>query len=539
MPHLNDSSVAASDLAAERQLLINDFGYRLLRNNLLKLSVRGDPDLLRRAEEVAHYAWAAHPGRFTDGVVENILLKAGQDLKKEPLTMSVPGSVGGMTRTLHVASELYLTGGHSRVLAKWVQRDLGSSHDIVVTRQSGSMPEYLTAIANDRGARITLLNPGDSIRRRSQILRSVSNAYDRVILHHHPDDAVPVLAYATPTGCPVAMFNHAHFSYTLGSGVADVIINTLPYFRELTERYRFPRACAFLEGPLGLDRLHWRQVDKRQAKERLGLLPDSLVAMTIGAEAYFTPSENSDFFATLGKILASKVDLHVLIVGVAADSALVPLSIRNEKRVTLVGPVADPKPYYEAADICLESFPMPSLGALNEAVAYGEAFPVPAFAEVENPLRVNQQRVSSIAVRQRTEADYITYIIDLLDNQTKTREKAATLRHMLIRDDECFGDQFNALYKLIDRAGHKPRQIPVTECAVTSENIVLASRANPAALRDVIAKLPATDSIGAHIRAVAFGYEPIGKAVSYLARDLARPLAHRLGVRKKASKQQL
>lgn len=531
MPHLHDSSVSA-DRAAERQLLVNDFGYQLLRNNLVKLSVRGDPDLLQRAEEVARYAWAAHPGRFADGVVENILLEAGRVLETGPLSAPLPGSVAGETRTLHVASELYLTGGHSRVLAKWVQRDSGSSHDIVVTRQSGPMPEYLTAIADDRGAKITLLNPSDSIRRRAHILRSISSVYDRVILHHHPDDAVPILAYAVPTGCPVAMFNHAHFSYSLGSGVADVIINTMPYFRELTERYRFPQACALLEGPLGLDQLHWQDVNKRQAKERLGLPRDGLVAMTIGAEAYFTPSESINFFETLGKLLESKASLHVLVIGVAADSVLVPSGIRNERRVTLVGPVADPRPYYEASDICLESFPMPSLGALTEAVAYGEAFPVPAFAEVENPLRVNQQRVSSIAVRQRTEADYIAYIIDLLDNQTTTREKAAALRCMLIRDDECFGDQFNALYELIDRAGHKPRQIPVTDCAVTSENIVLASRTNPATLRDVIARLPATDSIGAHIRAVAFGYEPMRKAVSYLARDLARPLARRLGIRK-------
>lgn len=152
MPHLHDSSVSV-DRAAERQLLVNDFGYQLLRNNLVKLSVRGDPDLLQRAEEVGRYAWAAHPGRFADGVVENILLEAGRVLETGPLSAPLPGSVAGETRTLHVASELYLTGGHSRVLAKWVQRDSGSSHDIVVTRQSGPMPEYLTAIADDRGAK--------------------------------------------------------------------------------------------------------------------------------------------------------------------------------------------------------------------------------------------------------------------------------------------------------------------------------------------------------------------------------------------------
>ncbi len=531
MPHLHDSSVSA-DRVAERQLQINDFGYQLLRNNLKRLRSQGDPNLLRHVEEIARYAWTAHPGRFADGLVEDILLEAGRALEKGPPSPPLPVLVGGETRTLHVASELYVTGGHSRVLAKWIQRDLGSSHDVVVTRQGGPIPKYLLEIANERSAKITLLNSSDSISRRAQILRSISSIYDRVILHHHPDDAVPVLAYAISTGCPVAMFNHAHFSYSLGSSVADVIINTMPYFQKITKQYRFPQACALLEGPLGLDRLHWQDVNKCRAKERIGLPHNSQVIMTIGAEGYFAPSGKVNFFVTLEKILKRKENIHIIIVGVAKDSVLVPSVIRDSKRVMLVGPVADPRPYYEASDICLESFPMPSLGALTEAVAYGEAFPVPAFADTENPLRVNQQRVSSIAVRQRTEADYIDYIISLLDNQTKTREKATTLRQMLIRDDECFGNQFKAIYETLGCAGHNPRQVPVTDCAVTSENIVLASRTNPAALRDVIAKLPIVDSIGAHIRAVALGHEHIGKAVSYLARDLARPLVRRLGILK-------
>jgi hypothetical protein len=522
-----------SEKSAEQQLLANDFAYRLLLDNLVKLGKRAAPDVLRRAEEIANYAWLAHPGRFTDGVVENILLRAGQDL--EPWTASAIArrTAAGATRTLHVASELYLTGGHSRALAKWVQRDLHSSHAIVVTRQVGPVPDFLSAIAEDRRAPITRLDPNDDIRQRARALRSLSQDCDRVILHHHPDDAVPVLAYAVPGGCPVAMFNHAHFAYSLGSSVADIIINTMPYFRELTRRYRYPQATALLEGPLGLDRLHWSDIDKRVAKQRLGLPPACPVAMTIGAESYFTPSGDSDFFATLGLLLARRTDLHVLVVGVGDKSALVPSRIRDTGRVRLVGPVADPRPYFEAADICLESFPTPSLGALTESVAYGEAFPVPAFAESENPLRVNQQRVSSIAVRQRTEADYVSYVLQLLDSPEVTRARAATLRRVLVHDDECFGDQFEALNALIDRAVHAPRQLPATECAVTHEHIALASTTHPRRLRATIWRLPASGRVAAYARAVASGHESIGEAASDVPRHLARAVIRRLGLGRK------
>lgn len=505
------------------QLRQNDFAYRLLRDRLIRLNARNAPDLLDQVEKIANYAWWAHPGRFVDGAVENILLAAGRELQPGTRAAS-PRQSNAPSRTLHVATELYVTGGHSRVLAKWVERDLDSTHVIVLTRQNGPVPDYLATIADARAAPIIRLNPLNDIRERARQLRSQSSDADRVILHHHPDDAVPVLAYAQPGGCPVAMFNHAHFAFSLGSSIADVIINTMPYFRQITKDYRFPRATALLEGPLGLERLHWNNVDKRAAKERFGLPPEGPVALTVGAEAYFTPTGGSDFFATLARLLERRPDLHILVVGVPVTSPLVPVALRADTRLRFVGPVSDPRPYYEAADVCLESFPMPSLGALTEAVAYGEAFPVPAFAETENPLRVNQQRVSEIAVRQQTEATYLDYILGLLADRNVTRGLASALRRRLINDDACFGDQFQELYALIDRAAHMPRALPATQVAMTPENAVLASRTSRTRLREAIAHLPPLAAAAAHVHAVILGYEPLSAALLNSARDLARPL---------------
>lgn len=508
--------------------MANDFVYRRLRSEVDRLYRLGDTKLLPFIERVANFAWSSHPGRLIDGGLENILLELGSNLSVPSSTHSlISGMAAGgplsISRTLHVASEIYLTGGHSRVLAKWVERDHSSTPAIVVTRQSSALPPYLVAIAEARGATIAVLDKGAGIIDRARQLRVLSRDFDRVILHHHPDDAVPVLAYAYPGGCPVAMFNHAHFWFSLGGTVADMIVNTMPYFQKLTQRYRSPKAVELLNGPFGLDPLRWDDVDKRTAKMRLGLAPDKPVAMSIGSESYFAPFGGVSFFGTLAKLLVAYPDLQVIVVGVRPESALIPADIRATQRVRFTGPVSDPQPYYRAADICLESFPMPSLGALTEAVAYGQAFPVPAFAEYEGPLRVNQQRIASVTARPTTEEDYVRYVGELLAAGDTVFKRAGVLRRTLVRDDAGFGDQFASLYQRLDRLGHAPCALPETLCETTSETLALASLTDPRKVSAAISRLlPLPNAVATHAGAIFRGYEGPRIAATGMARRLAR-----------------
>jgi hypothetical protein len=411
---------------------------------------------------------------------------------------------------------VYVAGGHSRVLAKWVQRDLSSSPAIVVTRQPVELPDYLRAIAAERGVPIMVLDRQESILDRARRLRRLTQGFDRVVLHHHPYDAVPAVAYAKPGGCAVLMFNHAHFWFSLGTGVADMIVNTEPYFRGLSERFRFARATALLIGPPNIQPLVLTDVDKRRAKSRIGLSPEQPVVMTIGNEMYFQPVPGVDFFSTLAKLLSARPDLQVLVVGVAENSPLVPADILASGRVRLVGRVADPHPYYEAADLCLESFPMPSLGALVEAAAIGQAFPVPAFGEAETPARVGLFLLRSFAVRQPTEAQYIRYILQLIDAPEATAARAEELRRFLVRQDQAFGDQFAPMYEAAEPLGHTPREIPPTEASWAPENLVLASMTDPKDVSEALSVLlPLTRMGAAHAKALALGYErPRDAAVS-------------------------
>jgi hypothetical protein len=341
-----------------------------------------------------------------------------------------------------------------------VLRDTESTSGIVLTNQTIPCPEFFERTVAQAQGEITCLPVSQPMIVRAAMLRELAKQFDRVVLHTHPHDPMPITAFSVRGGAPVAMFNHAHFSFCLGPSVADVIINTLDHFRKVTEKFRFPRKTAVLAGALGQAADETLPICKRSAKRRLGLSESDPLVMSIASEWYFKPIEGYDFFRTVSKLLDSHPSVNVLVVGVRPNSPLVPVGLRGRTRFHCVGPVLDPLPYYQAADVCLESFPMPSLGAFLEAVAYGEAFPVPVYGPSECILRVSQAPMFSPSFRPKDEDDYLAYIIRLLRAHSETREEARSLRLSFARFNQGTDQRLREVNRLIGGLQHAPQEIP-------------------------------------------------------------------------------
>ena len=137
--------------------------------------------------------------------------------------------------------------------------------------------------------------------------------------------------------------------------------------------------------------------------------------------------EGYDFFRTARSILRKLPDAYLIIVGVKKGSPLVPDDLSSNPRLLLMGKVENPIVHYQASDICLESFPMPSLGAVGEAVAYGEAYPVPVYGPGESILRV-QQSISPFPYRPPDEEAYVEYVASLARRKDEIRAEARKMR---------------------------------------------------------------------------------------------------------------
>src|SRR5262249_9070670 len=148
---------------------------------------------------------------------------------------------------------------------------------------------------------------------------------------------------------------------------------------------------------------------------------------------------------TASKLLKANPGIHIVIVGVPPEaftvSKIIPAQLRDEPRCHFVGPVTDPKLYYRAADISLESFPRPSTGSYVEAVAYGEAFPVPVYGEGESILRIRLSPWLDGIYHPRDETDYVEYITRVLSDLPAARECAHQLRLAMVEYDQDFGER--------------------------------------------------------------------------------------------------
>lgn len=501
----------------------NSFLYETLLARARTLQRKASPNLLPFTERVARVAFLYHPGRFADGALENIGLQAGRKIEDSVTSdgSSTHRRLNGISRTLHVASEVHSVGGHSRVLAAWVGRDVSSEHAIVLTRQPVKVPQFLQDTVEKRRIALTLLARDEPITVRAKEVRLLAEGFDRVILHSHPDDMVPVVAFATAGGCPVAMFNHAHFSFSFGPTVADLIINTFPYYQRISRQYRFARKSALLSGISAAVPPTDEGIDKRAARAAMGLSSAAPVVMTIAYESYFRPGNGYDFFRTVERLFSRRPDVQFLVVGVPESSRLVPNHLRSDKRLRLLGQIIDPTSCYRAADLCLESFPMPSLGALAQSVVCGEAFPVPVYGPGESILRMN---MLDYEFRPSNEDQYLDYICDLLAAPRETREKAAVMRARMLRMNAGFPDQFPSLYQQIDSLRHAPGEIPETHCWDCEDTRALASLADPDLSQEFDSLLPFCPALLARLKMVQFGYETKADAARRICSSFRRVL---------------
>ena len=219
------------------KILRNSHNYRVtyLTNamnfyNLKKF--RESFEMLVSQKLTAYTLWAR--GHFMNPVLEKLIWKLSANLfpsmpaSKKPAVQPGATSAGlqvaagsPIQSILHIASEVYAVGGHSRVIDNFIQFDTHHTHHLLLTQHTKSntvkFPDFLK-----HHLPITQLCPKSKYECVKHI-RSASASVDLVILHIHMHDLLPVFAFAAGyQGPPVAYFDHADFTPWVGSSILDV-----------------------------------------------------------------------------------------------------------------------------------------------------------------------------------------------------------------------------------------------------------------------------------------------------------------------------
>jgi hypothetical protein len=410
-----------------------------------------------------------HPGFFADGRIENILLGIGETLTREDADPSICRRFErevcptGRPAVLLVASHVYEVGGHTKVIEKFIEGYRESFRLLVLTEQEETIPERLREREAAGDIRLFRLAGCEGMIRKAATLRAIGTHFDQVLLFTHPNDPVPVLAFSTRDTPPVLFDNHAHFFFSLGVSVSDLVVNHVRYMDTMSSQRRFaPKTFYF---PLRYSRYRDRigqTVDKRQAKQAIGMDPDALCLLSIvlGLTVFPPPGQGS-FFQTAARIVLRYPQAHLVLIGIEEQHPYAKeFAGCAPDRIHFLGIVPDPLRYYQAADLYLDTFPYPSFGALIEAVTYGEACPLLAPGIRAGVLDSGNLFDSPEDWKPRDEADYFERLDMYVRFEEKRREAVRVLKAEQILHEEAFPSLVASLQETVGTLRHHPCRLP-------------------------------------------------------------------------------
>lgn len=324
---------------------------------------------LRLALCGANYFVYNNSGYFTSSVLENFFIGFAKKIK-----VPLEDIVYSKNSILHVMSEGYQTGGHTRVVERWIENaPSDQKHSVVFTRKNLSELKILKENVKKRMGEYISLNEQKSLTNKAADLRKLAMQYEYIILHTHQDDPVPILAFGVSEFTrPVYFYNHASHTAWLGKSIADVVLD-INKNDEVTTLKRGITDTYFLGVPS--KNILLTTADKTEARKKLNIPLHKKIIVTSGAESRFTTICGHSFCDYLKDIMDKDTYCYVIGVPPSPSSAdWIQLKKETNGHVVTLGFIDFDKgflEYLKAADLYLDSYPLCGGTATIDAVSCG------------------------------------------------------------------------------------------------------------------------------------------------------------------------
>ncbi len=318
----------------------------------------------------SHVATQNHCGIFWSPRAEKVLNQIGRRLEPDAPARPRPTEI---KRILQVCTQVSAVGGHTKMLCQWVRADKDREHTLVLTEHRGPTPQFVHDVFRASGGReVEKLNHRPS----SQIdwalrLREIAKDFDLVILHTHCEDIIPLIAFADPSKHPpVLVLNHADHLFWFGPSVAHLNINLRDAAQDISINRRGIAPDRNILMPTLAEGIV-RTRSREEAKRELGIDPDTVLMVSAARRAKYRTMGGVTYADIHADVLKQHENAMLITVGAGEHEDWAPVQAAVNGRLRSIAETPNPKIYFEAADIYVDSFPFVSSTSLMEAAGYG------------------------------------------------------------------------------------------------------------------------------------------------------------------------
>lgn len=478
---LDDASLAKwftnrDELQFAGQLLSNSqTQFNLLVNQIESHFLNNNYDMAAKLTlKAAFYAHLHHPGFFVSPRLENILTEIGKKLDKSVnVTITdIPEKTKNKRNVLHVLSEGYATGGHTRLAERWIRKDKQSVHSVIMTLSNATTPPWLAAAAAQSGGwYYPLSDENISLCQRAKVLRAISRDWaDVVVLHVHPHDPIPLMAFAVEAGPPVIFLNHADHAFWIGVSIADIVADLRPSASLLTLRRR--RAAKSMLLPIPIE-VPTATSSRELAKRKLGIDPGQIVLLSIAAEHKYVPCGEYNFYSVANEIITRHSNTQILIVGPSDAGQWQKLRLQTGGRVRALGIHKNLDIFHNAADLYLDSF---SIGSLTASLEPGsKGIPVVGLVNPLAPLLSSEDISFKKINGDITDVkDYIARVDSLINDRLLRSSVGEKTRQFILEDHDLkWGEYLKSIYSMLPLT-HQLQQLLDEEEELESSDVLWA-----------------------------------------------------------------
>lgn len=387
-----------------------------------------------QAQLAARFAWTDHTGYFGHQGLEEVLARLRSSIAHP--RPAAPGKPG-RRRVVHVATQLYGTGGHTQSIAHWINQDPDSHHQVVVTRQgSTELPAKIVAcLADPRDLVLLDRRPGGLMKRATALRRIVATA-DVVIVHAHPHDVVPSLALGGHGAPPAVYVNHADHVFWQGTSAAALVLCLRASGRDLAIRRRGVDAgrCVVANRPLELAPAGPAGESQRSAaRTGWGIPETAFVVVSAAAGSKYDPVGPDSLIGLFRSFLLRRPDAHLLVAGPSPAGAWAAAAAATGGRIRAVGRLANISPLLSIADAYVDSFPFASLTSLLEAGAHG--LPLVTFRGHPDECAVlgsDSPGLEDLLLAPTTPAGFVSALAELADSESARTARGSATRRAIV-----------------------------------------------------------------------------------------------------------